>query len=446
MTSLPIPSTPSEITAEWLRGAVREGGLIRGTDEVTLTDIEPAGAGATGGVFRVRFAVGAPADRVSMSVVAKLPDPHPDVRRIANDAALATTEIRFYRELAAHCGWRTPRLLFAAHDGDRSILLLEDLAPARSGPPPEGTYPHEARRLMQRLATFHARWWNAHEIAALDWLRPYGPARSFATNLGSAWRELQRDFSGQFPPEVTAVTSDARSVALVDALIDRWDDVGARLCESPWTLIHGDYGPHNMAVDGASPDPYIAFDFQLAARARAGWEVAHFTYTSSLRDSLDVYAERLAFNQRNYIEALRARGVNDYSQAELAEDCGWYSGWMTLVLLWLYWASFKRGRPQPSSPVSTGRDHSSSQPTSTCSLGSHDCRNSRAHRRRGREPGVARHRPTAICAPPSPRPVARARPRRHTSSGATSVPGPDTVPSARRARPTPPAPWSASRG
>ena len=85
-------------------------------------------------------------------------------------------EVRFYAQLAAKSPLRTPRCYFSALDGEQglSMLLLEDLAPARNGSWVAGCSVEEAEAVVRAIAPFHARWWRRQEIVDMSWLQLRG--------------------------------------------------------------------------------------------------------------------------------------------------------------------------------------------------------------------------------------------------------------------------------
>lgn len=345
-----IPANPQDFTPEWLTRVLRDVGVLGEQEVIEAVSVEPVGApGTAGGTLRLRLS-GTGGPGTPATLIAKFPDTHPEVRDATHQAGWYATEVRFYHELAESCGWRTPRCYFAAHDEATasSALLLEDLEPAEMGDPPDGVYPDEADRLMRRLAALHARWWENDALSQLQWLRPYGASRSIARGAEQAWEELRGDLRDQLSPEAAEVMSDPDAVAFLESLFVRWDLIGARMSQSPATLIHGDYGRRNMAVMPDGGDPYIEFDFQFMAWGRPGWDLAQFTFSSTLREPDDAYEQRLAENVRSYIDELQKLGIRDYSAAQLREDCTWHAASMSLVMLLVYWATFKRQRPQPS--------------------------------------------------------------------------------------------------
>ena len=103
------PVTTSEITAEWLTGALHESNVIGVGASVTAVSAVPgaAGVGFMGeiGVLDVTYegAADAPA-----RIVAKFPTQSPEISAMMRPTRVFEREHRFYASLAAETPVRTP--------------------------------------------------------------------------------------------------------------------------------------------------------------------------------------------------------------------------------------------------------------------------------------------------------------------------------------------------
>src|SRR6266545_4662167 len=136
MLDLTIPSGPQDLTPEWLTDALRRGGAIHSA-AVTSIEQKPLGEGAgfMSQLARVKLSYDSEEPGAPPSLVVKCPSSIPENRAVADAFRFYERELRFYEQIAGEVNLRTPRCYYHAIDseGDRSILLLEDMAPAIVG-------------------------------------------------------------------------------------------------------------------------------------------------------------------------------------------------------------------------------------------------------------------------------------------------------------------------
>jgi hypothetical protein len=331
MDRLPIPRSIAEVTPAWLTRALRAGG---GPPEARVAEVEVAGAGADGGFLdrtvRLCLTHDGSADGAPRSLLVKLPPAAPADRRFVEATFAQEREILFYRTLAAQVAVRTPRLYYgdfvqrpgaryiptllraanrlplpllslmvglalrrAPGPGRPSIVLLEDLAPARPGDPLAGCSPDQAQRVLDALAALHAGPAERLTARGPHWLAP----------LSIASRLLHL-FYGRARQAFAARFADALGTPARQAL--DWLDVHgpaalARLGRPPRTVLHGDCRPDNVLF-GA--DGQVAFvDWQGVCVGRGAMDVAGFVTTSAPGPQ----AERRWVD--GYVEALSRRGA-----------------------------------------------------------------------------------------------------------------------------------------
>ena len=166
-----IPADAAAIDAAWLTRALRSGGVLsEGT--VASVEVEPLGGsqGFAGQLRRLRVTYDDEAHGAPPSFIVKLHSPNAITRELIRRIGAASREIRFYRELSDRAGVPTATLHFAARDGERYVLLLEDLAPARAGDPAAGCSPEQVQAAVAVVAGMHAAWWDSPALASLDWI------------------------------------------------------------------------------------------------------------------------------------------------------------------------------------------------------------------------------------------------------------------------------------
>lgn len=315
---LPIPETPDDLTPEWLTAALTESDVLAG-GQVVGARRERVGAeyGFTGVVVRVELEYEPARDDLPRSLVAKLPMAQGDTvsgyRAVQErDPALmrryyerCAREVRFYREIGAHFA---PTPYYAAADGQRVVLLLEDLSGGRQGDVLVGCSIDEAALVLDELARFHARWWGER-----------APRDGFERLVrdGREWQEryarqldtfLERQ-EGYVPLEVSILASQLRP---------KLADVAEALYGRPRALTHNDLHLDNVLFDARGPGSVVVLDWQTVSVGAPAWDVTLF-----LVDSLSVEDRRAAEAGLldRYLSLLAENGVADYSPDDLRLDC-----------------------------------------------------------------------------------------------------------------------------
>ena len=234
-----IPADAAAIDAAWLTRALRSSGVL--TDgAVASVQVEPLGGsqGFAGQLRRLRASYADAGHGAPPSFIVKLHSPNAITRELIRRIGAASREIRFYRELSDRAGVPTASLHFAAHDGERYVLLLQDLAPARAGDPAAGCSPEQVQATVACVAGMHAAWWDSPALAALDWIPEYAALTATRHAIcREAWPEFVERYRGQLPDLCTSVGP---------ALIDGLDTVRHSLSQAPPTLLHGDFRPDNV--------------------------------------------------------------------------------------------------------------------------------------------------------------------------------------------------------
>ncbi len=105
-----LPTTTSEISAEWMTAALRGSGTIGPNVTVASVVLDPAGAGVgfMGEVAKVGLVYDGDAGEAPTTVVAKFPTQSPEIRAMMHPTRIYEREHRFYAEVAAQSPVRTP--------------------------------------------------------------------------------------------------------------------------------------------------------------------------------------------------------------------------------------------------------------------------------------------------------------------------------------------------
>jgi len=240
-----IPTAASDLTAAWLRAALREAPAFAG---VAVRDLRCTrigeGFGLDGRVYRLT--VDPPPAPPGFPLVVKL-----------SDARGGTDEMAFYRCAAGRITARVPRFVAGEADATRAFLLLEDIAPAEQGDVLTGTTPERAEAVIRAMAGYHAVFRGGEGLDLAAW-EP-DPTR------GPRIRERAPRFLERYGEELRE---------LVDGLAERVTDAEARLARARPTLVHGDLHLDNVLFPPEGGP--VILDWTRARRGAAALDVAAF--------------------------------------------------------------------------------------------------------------------------------------------------------------------------
>ena len=156
-----IPHLPADLSSSWLTMALRRGHAI-GLYAVREFECSPlaAGKGFYGQIVRLKLTYDRPESDGPRTLIAKFSSSNPEMRQRPNTKASYEREVRFYQKIAKDSLLPVPTCYYADIDTKSGwhVILLEDLAPARSGSRTEGCSLTQARTAIEHIARFHARW------------------------------------------------------------------------------------------------------------------------------------------------------------------------------------------------------------------------------------------------------------------------------------------------
>lgn len=325
-----LPTTTSEITAEWMTEALRGSQVI--DPEVTVSsiivDAGAVGVGFMGEIATVGLVYDGECNGAPSKVIAKFPTQSPDIRAMMQPTRIYEREHRFYRELAASSPVRTPRTFHitcttAAEAADEEyLLLMEDLAGLTLGDQVTGVTPEQARAALVGLAAHHARFWNGAGLEDADFI----PVINGALNqAGSAIYEAS------LPGFLAAFGSVIKDELqpFVDTYAILRPQILDDLAAMPHTLVHFDFRADNLFFD--SDGSIVVIDWQAISQGGGVADVGYFLSQNLSTDDRRAHEDALL---RDYHDALVANGVTDYSFEQLKEDyrVGISCGWMIPVL------------------------------------------------------------------------------------------------------------------
>jgi len=300
---------PSGLTRAWLTDALHGAGH----QDVEIQDVslEEIGTGQTGTSYRVSVSFAQETDLPS-TFVAKLP---------AGDAAVRErvaigyrAEVAFYDTVAATVKVPVPRCFVSSisANGQKFVLLLEDLAPAIQGDQLKGCTPAEARVGVEALAGLHGPRWC--DPSWLDFTATALPAAdpAMAKGLGDVARMAADTFLERLGDRLCEADRET-----LDAYPER---VPAWLLASPerFSLLHGDYRLDNLMF---YPDTssVVIVDWQTLSVGLPARDLAYFVGTSLPATERADHEHALV---EAYHSALLDFGVRDYDLESCFADYG----------------------------------------------------------------------------------------------------------------------------
>ena len=296
-----VPATAGDVTAAWLTGALRSGGL---ETEASVLSFNATPIGDAVGLMGEITKFDLMWDRAGQeprSVVLKVPSVLEENRALGLALGLYEGEHRVYSEIASDLGVAVPRCWYAAGNAATGeyALLIEDLTGLDRVDQMDGVDLPTAESCVDVLADLHARWWNSDELAALDWVADsYGETlRVFRDLVVASFPGFEEAYHDVLTPD--DLTTCRRFVAEFETLIDRSLDADL-------TLLHRDYRVDNMLFAAGSP---VVLDWGGVARGGALYDLAYF-----LAGSLTIE------NRRAWGDGLRARYAQRLAERDIVID------------------------------------------------------------------------------------------------------------------------------
>jgi hypothetical protein len=320
-----LPTTTSEITAEWITEALRGSGTIGpGTSVASVVlDTGAAGVGFMGEVGKVGVVYEGAATDAPTSIIAKFPTASPEVRAMMHPTRIYEREHRFYAELAPTSPLRTPEVYHVtcdtadAPDDEHYLLLMEDLSTLTLGDQLTGLGVEQAEQALVALAGHHAAFWGGVGLESADFVPIInGPLnQSGAAIYDASLPGFMDAFGGVILPELEGYVAGYSAVR--GQILD---DLEAM----PHTLVHFDFRADNLLFD--TDGSVAVVDWQTISQGGGAADVGYLLSQNLTVDDRRTHGTELL---RAYHEALVAHGVADYTFESLRADyevgiaCGW---------------------------------------------------------------------------------------------------------------------------
>lgn len=312
-----FPIDPGLLTANWLNDVLRATGVIRYarvTAIVTQIMGDEEGLTGSGQMARLQLTYDQDEANAPRTLIAKFSSPDSVLRAEFHSYELYEREVRFYQELAYQVELRTPICYYSAFDRESGhcVLLLEDLAPIRSG---GNNYElcsyNEAELAIRAIAKFHATWWESPKLSELTWLRR---GAEFYQGFHEAYQQRWEPFLHKVgymmaPPMVAIGERFARNPG------DYW-----RLMQGPpQTIIHNDYNLGNLLFLGTPTGALslAVIDWQILSLGHGLYDVALFLGRHLPPDEHQAKEMGLL---KLYYRILAENGVQGYSFKQCLHD------------------------------------------------------------------------------------------------------------------------------
>jgi hypothetical protein len=302
-----IPHSPADLTPDWLTKALQYGQAIDAgaVSEFEYSPLETE-QGLYGQIVRLKLAYDPPEAVGPRTIIAKFSSSNPEMRQRPNTGASYEREVCFYQEAARGSIIPVPACYYADVDTKSGwqILLLEDLAPARSGSRIKGCSRNEARIAIHQIARFHAHWWENPRLDKFEWL---------------AGTEIPGDVElAHFREQLWPAFLRTVNTQLPDAVIKIGEMLGEYkgrithhlFTQKPQTLIHADYQLENRMFGTDGEETFFVVDWQFVKRGRGIWDVAYFLSQNLTPEDRQAIEMDLL---HDYLRILDDYGVRDYS-------------------------------------------------------------------------------------------------------------------------------------
>lgn len=314
-----VPSSIGELTPAWLSAALSTPDEPVEVASVALSQVE-LGTGFLSTMARVSptYASGeGPA-----SVIVKLPTDADGARQVGELLNSWVREARFYSELVHDLDGAVdvPRCFHAAIDGNRAVVVLEDLSAGVMDEQLAGASIDDANAVVDALARLQSRWWGSRRHDLPAWMpgihhddSGVGLAASMRRNFGA----FEERYESALPAE---------SMRWTDTFIEDVPRWLRSLGDRPTTLAHADLHLGNIVADVEPERPVTLIDWQTAMVTGGVTDLTFFLGTALTPESRARHETDLV---TRYTSRLREHGVAADELAHVGED------YVTSLMWWM---------------------------------------------------------------------------------------------------------------
>jgi len=303
-----IPLSIDDVSNEWLGEAL--GATVTQQDRHQIGQ----GIGLMGDIYRVKVEYGEiEASALPASVVVKLPSSFEENREQGVALGMFEAEVRFYNELAPRGTAGLPRVFHANVEAGTAnfVIVMEDLTNMTMVNQSDGMSGEQALAVVKRLADLHSIWWNEVDAPDMDWIPAMdGPRIEFVNELlPQVFPAFKTNFGAGLP---------AGGIEIYETFLGNYAKINKVITtRSPWTLAHQDFRVENLMFDAADPNRVVVLDWQGIGRGPGAFDLGYVLGGSMEPKVRRSWEDRLL---DAYHTQLQAKGVQNYSLAQLTED------------------------------------------------------------------------------------------------------------------------------
>ena len=288
-------ASEKDITTTWVEGVMRGSGNLE--DGVTVTAVSTERIGEGVGILSILQRViptYSAATKAPKTFVVKYPTDDPVQRGTADALVFYIRELTFYRDCAPSAPFKTAKCYGQAIESENTnfTIVMEDISHYRALNQLDGVSLSDAKIMLEKLADFHAMWWNSPKLPAMQNIFPpiLNPTYEMVLPMlwAQGWPNVEK-YAGHLLPDSVRGIGDiwgGKVPWMLGTLME------------PMTLIHGDYRADNMMFDGDEP---VVIDYQICGTGSGIYDVGYFISQSITtevrrghdRELVNLYLDRL---------------------------------------------------------------------------------------------------------------------------------------------------------
>jgi len=304
-----IPTVASDFDFAWMNQAL-ERHLANNSVKLKTVSAKPFGQpGQTADIVSIHVEYDGETSLPSKFIAKIAAQDEATMESVVKPLDLYFKEFSFYSEGIE--GIAYPACYYAAFDREshQLVLLFEDISHLES--PSWNPSMDQVEIAVEKLAAFHARWWNDESLRNKAWLT----AQSDPALMG-----MYVDLAHAAIPIVDELFDEDCSYTheLVKAFVEYKDGALSYIESRPFTFVHGDYHPKQMFFgEKGSDEDFVMIDWQLPLRGPGANDLARIIVLGMDTDTRRREEPRLMLK---YLDLIKELGVNDYSMDDLIED------------------------------------------------------------------------------------------------------------------------------
>jgi hypothetical protein len=325
MAANTFPARVEDLTNEWLTQVLHTSGVPEAV-EVTGFSVGPVkDPGQTSEVVQIALEYNGIHPEAPETLIGKFPATFEQARQMAQGLDTYLKEVEFFRCIAPSAGDLVPKCFASEINRENHdfVVLLEDLSDLKLGEI-FLSRPEDSRFMLEKIAPFHAYWWEHPDLETFDWIPQPGKesGKAWFDKLKLVYTAILPMIKGQYQ----GYMSDS-AWSVLEKWLEVWDEM-LEYAPGPYTLCHGDYHYLQGFFPTEKNNRFSIIDWQVLCINSAGMDVS--------RPLLIDPEDRRACEEsavEDYHNLLLKHGVKDYSLDQLWEDIRLQSLWTPYIYL-----------------------------------------------------------------------------------------------------------------